>query len=138
FVIEEPEQNLFPETQRDLIYYLFDKIQDKVRNHNLVLTTHSPFILYAINNCIMGFNIKGKMPSDEKRELPSYKSWIDPNTVSIWQIKNGEMFLVIDLDTKTVTKHYFNESMNEILNEYYEMLSYFEYDRPSERKASEA
>lgn len=23
FILEEPEQNLFPETQKDLIYYLF-------------------------------------------------------------------------------------------------------------------
>ncbi|ELY2018153.1 ATP-binding protein, partial [Flavobacterium psychrophilum] len=31
FIIEEPEQNLFPETQRDFIYYLFSKLNNSDR-----------------------------------------------------------------------------------------------------------
>lgn len=128
FIMEEPEQNLFPETQRDLIYHIIKKVSNSDRDHSLFITTHSPYILYSINNCLMGFNVKDKMPIEEQKELKSYGSWIDPNEVGIYQIKEGELFSIKDDRTKTVTKHYFNENLNEILDEYYELLSYFSYD----------
>jgi len=132
FIIEEPEQNLFPSTQRDLIYYLLDKITKSERDHSILLTTHSPFILYAINNCIMGKTISSEMPINEQEELKSRNSWIDTKYVSIWQIENGINKSVIDERTGTVTKHYFNEVMNELMDEYYEMLNYFKYDNKAE------
>ncbi len=127
-IIEEPEQNLFPSTQRDLIYYLFDKIVNSDRPHSLFITTHSPFILYAINNCLMGSEVSSKMPKDEQVELLSYKAWLDPSLVAVWQIEDGKLNSVIDERTGTVTRHYFNEVLKGIMDEYYEMLNYFEYD----------
>jgi len=129
FIIEEPEQNLFPTTQRDLVYYMFEQILNNDRPHNLFITTHSPFILYAINNCIMGKRVSKDMPKDEQQELLSHKSWVNPSWVSIWQINEGVINSVIDEKTGTVTKHYFNEIMSELLDEYYDMLNYFKYDQ---------
>ena len=127
FIIEEPEQNLFPTTQRDLINYLFDKMNDD-KDHSLLLTTHSPYILYAINNCLMGYNVKNKIKSEEIDEIKNEKSWINPDVVSIWQVQDGTLVSVKDLQTKTVTKHYFNEITKDIMDEYSEMLSYYDYD----------
>ncbi|PXY40195.1 hypothetical protein DMB65_14110 [Flavobacterium cheongpyeongense] len=127
FIIEEPEQNLFPTTQRDLVNYLFHKMTDK-RDHSLILTTHSPYILYAINNCLMGYNIKDNITDEDIDEIKNKASWINPDLVSIWQVKDGQLISVKDNSTKTVTKHYFNEITKDIMDEYYEMLNYFEYD----------
>lgn len=128
FIIEEPEQNLFPETQRDLIYFLINKITKTGRDHRLTLTTHSPYILYAINNCMMGMRVSDNMPSEIKDELLSKDSWINPDDVSIWEIENGKGTLksIKDKETGTVSKHYFNKIMNDVMDEYYEMLSYLE------------
>lgn len=128
FIMEEPEQNLFPETQRDLVYHILKKVRNSEKKHSLFITTHSPYILYSINNCLMGFNVKGKMPVEEQKELKSYGSWINPDDVDIYQLRDGQLFSIKDERTKTVTKHYFNENLNEILDEYYELLSYFSYD----------
>lgn len=127
FIIEEPEQNLFPSTQRDFIYYLIKKITSR-RQHGLILTTHSPFILYALNNCMFGSLIANKLKKPEKLEFLSYGSWINPENVNLFEIdsKKGILVSIKDKETGTVGKHYFNENMNEIMNEYYNMLSYYE------------
>ncbi len=132
FIVEEPEQNLFPSTQRDLIYYLFKKIAKGERPHSILMTTHSPYVLYAINNCLMGGVIQEKMPIEEQKELKSRDSWVDPSLVSAWEIKDGRISSIIDPRTKTITKHFFNEISNEIMDEYYDMLNYFEYDHKVE------
>lgn len=125
-IIEEPEQNLFPKTQRDLVYYIIKKIK-KNEDHSVFITTHSPYILYAINNCLLGYVIKDRIDEAAKNELLSKNSWLNPAKTSIWQIANGEMYSVIDERSQTVTKHYFNDITSEIMDEYYEMLNYFEY-----------
>ncbi len=126
FIIEEPEQNLFPETQRDLVYYLLQNITNSERKHTLTLTTHSPYVLYALNNCMLGYKIKESLPSDIKDELVSRNSWINPDLVSVWEIKEGTVLSIKDSDTGTVRKQYFNKVMNDVMDEYYEMLNYLE------------
>jgi predicted ATP-dependent endonuclease of OLD family len=126
FVIEEPEQNLFPTTQRDLLYFLINIVANQDKDHKLFITTHSPFILYALNNCMMGYNIKDEMPIEEQSNLKSNGAWIDPKLVSIWEIEpdSGTLKDIKNEKTGTVDKHYFNRIMNEIMDEYYEMLDY--------------
>lgn len=128
FIIEEPEQNLFPQAQRDLVYYMIRAINDKKRDHKLLITTHSPYILYALNNCMMGHLIKDTMPEEEQDELASKSAWIDPKLVSIWEIDadKGTINPIKNSETNTVSNHYFNEIMNKTMDEYYEMLNYLE------------
>ncbi|MCA6068727.1 ATP-binding protein [Chryseobacterium sp. RG1] len=128
FIIEEPEQNLFPTTQRDLINYLLKTIVNNSKKHSLIITTHSPYILYSINNCLMGYNIKGELEKDEINSFKSIKSWINPDDVSIYEVKEGKLMSVKDKRTNTVTKHYFNEITKDIMDEYYNMLSFFTYE----------
>lgn len=88
FIIEEPEQNLFPKAQRDLVYYLLEKCLNKDGNR-LTITTHSPYILYALNNCIMAGLVSDKMSESDKEKLKCLPAKIDPSFVSIYEIKDG-------------------------------------------------
>ena len=47
FVVEEPEQNLFPKNQRELMFYFASKLNNS--KCNFVLTTHSPYLLSCLN-----------------------------------------------------------------------------------------
>lgn len=47
-ILEEPEQNLFPNTQCQLINFLLGSINHG-KDHRLLLTTHSPYILNYLN-----------------------------------------------------------------------------------------
>lgn len=119
-IVEEPEQNLFPETQRDLIYYLLHTLNNG-RSNKLVITTHSPYILYALNNCMMGYLVKERL---KDKQISSSKAWVDPNNVSVWEIHDGQLISIQEEKTKTLGKHYFNRNMNSIMDEYYLMLKY--------------
>ncbi len=48
FVIEEPELNLYPTTQRDLLNFIVACCNGK-RKHTLTVTTHSPYIVNQLN-----------------------------------------------------------------------------------------
>ncbi|GHT71377.1 hypothetical protein AGMMS50239_40500 [Bacteroidia bacterium] len=129
FIIEEPEQNLFPETQRDLIYYLLEKLQSE-REHSLTITTHSPYILYALNNCMLGGLVYSQLDGTEKEKylsnyFKSNKSWINPRFVSVWEIENGLIRRIQDKDN-IISKNYFDIKMTELTNEYYQILNYYQ------------
>lgn len=48
FVIEEPEQNLFPENQRELLNFICSK-QNSEHFEQCIITTHSPYLLSCLN-----------------------------------------------------------------------------------------
>jgi len=124
FIIEEPEQNLFPETQRDLIYYLLEKCLDKEKEHRLTITTHSPYILYALNNCMMGELVKDKIDKASLEKIKCINSLISPKSVSIYEIHNGEL-KIIQQDDGLISKNYFDTNMKELMDDYYVMLNYY-------------
>lgn len=87
FVVEEPELNLYPKAQHELIKYLvknclFDR-------KNLILTTHSPFVLASINNLLLAFD-KGKTKPTEVNKIIKKESWLDPKIFIAYELKNGK------------------------------------------------
>lgn len=121
FIIEEPEQNLFPETQCELMYYILSSVNHG-KNHRLVMTTHSPYILYALNNSMDGYSVSDKLPENIKSTIKSASSFTNPDDVNIWQIRDGKLESIKDGDS--VGQHYFNEIMNSILDDYYKIQAY--------------
>ena len=121
FVIEEPEQNLFPTTQRDLVYYLLKTINHG-RKHRLVVTTHSPYILHAFNNSMILGQVQDELPDELKKELDCKDAAISPGFVSVWQITDGCLVDIKDSRTNTIGKHYFNDVMNDMLDDYWRKI----------------
>lgn len=124
-IIEEPEQNLFPDTQRSLIYYLLNKCSDDSHQHQMTLTTHSPYVLYAINNCMMAFIVKDKINEKDYKKLKCNSSPINPKDISIYQIENGKINCIQE-ENGLIGKNYFDEKMKELMDDFYLMLNYYE------------
>ena len=123
FIIEEPEMNLFPETQRDLVYHLLNKCLEREGNR-LTITTHSPYILYALNNCMMAGLVYDKMDEESKSRLKCDTSKISPSDVSIYEIQEGVVKRVQKEDG-LIQDNYFDQQMGKLMDDFYLMLNYY-------------
>lgn len=92
--LEEPEQNLFPQTQVALVYELLAK--SALHQDALFIATHSPYILYALNNCMLGYRVKDRIPSDMAEMKAHENCWVNPDEVAVWELRNGEFSSNID------------------------------------------
>lgn len=127
-IIEEPELNLFPKSQQELVYYMLSYFANSSRPHQLVLTTHSPFVLFAINNCLMGGLVGNKIPDNEKYRIASASAWIAPSEVSIFEIHDGTIKSIQDEDG-IIEDNYLNQAYRENSNEYLSMLNYYDDEK---------
>lgn len=123
-IIEEPEQNLFPSTQKSLIYFLLNSVC-KNPNHRLTLTTHSPYVLYAINNCIMASLVKNELSTEEETKLQCINSQIAPQDISIYEIKNGKINCIQQKDG-LIGDNFFDNQMKKVMDEFYLLLNHYQ------------
>jgi hypothetical protein len=86
------------------------------------MTTHSPYILYALNNCMEGFSVSDKLPDEIKATIKASASFVNPDDVNIWQIRDGRLESIKEGDD--IGEHYFNEIMNSVLDDYYKIQAY--------------
>ena len=119
FIIEEPEQNLFPEAQESLLYWTIERIKDPERANSIVITTHSPYILFALNNCLIGGLVGDKL---ESQALQSRKSWLRPSDVAVYEIHDGTLISIQDEDG-LLDNNYLNLAYKKISAEYMTMLA---------------
>lgn len=83
FFIEEPELNLYPITQYNLVNNLIELINK--RSHSIFITTHSPYILTSLNNLIFAGE-KGKQNPGAVGKIIPKTRWIKRTDVSAWKI----------------------------------------------------
>ena len=132
FIVEEPEQNLFPKTQMELLYYLFSEINHG-RNHRLVITTHSPYILYALNNCLLAYLVKDNIDQELSPKIGCLQYAVNPLDVAVWSIKDGclrndkyDPHKTIQDERGLIRKNYFNDVMNNIMSDFNTLLSFLD------------
>ena len=58
-IIEEPEQNLFPESQRSMLNSILG-FNNEVKDNELIITTHSPYILSYLMLAVKAAELKEK------------------------------------------------------------------------------
>ena len=100
--IEEPEQNLFPESQQTLVEYLVRSInrasQATGSESSVTLTTHSPYIITAFNVLLRAYKAKEKDENAATQVIPS-QAIVPLYKVCAYYIKtNGNVSNIVDLE----------------------------------------
>lgn len=119
FIVEEPCQNLFPDAQKDLIYYLVSSL-DHGKNHRLVLTTHSPYVLASLNNLIYAHNVGQSNREEVQKIIPSY-CWVDFDDINVMFIYDGRAESIMDEELRQIKAERI-DGISAVLNEEYEKL----------------
>lgn len=89
FVVEEPECNLFPQKQIELLQFLLEQVYHNERT--LTITTHSPYLLSALNNYLYASALS-KSLSEAKSQLKEVVSdlfWLPVDDCAIYSL--GEL-----------------------------------------------
>jgi len=122
FFIEEPEAHLFPVSQKHIIS-LLSLIYNQA-GHNFVITTHSPYILTAINNMIMAAIVgkKGTKESKQVNEIIEKNYWISSEDVSAYTIENGVLKTIIDEETHLIGESIIDSVSDEFGSEFDALL----------------
>jgi predicted ATPase len=91
-IIEEPEQNLFPDSQRKMLNSLLE-FNNSVAENQLILTTHSPYIINYLMLAIKAAELKEKANGNAEienriNEIVPLKSLIPLKDVVIYEVNN--------------------------------------------------
>ncbi|MBQ4477094.1 MAG: ATP-binding protein [Bacteroidales bacterium] len=87
-IVEEPEQNLYPLAQREVLYKLFEA-RNFANDNLLVITTHSPYLIDYTTLAIKAYNTQNN--KEDVQKIVPEKSQINGEDVCIYQIENGRI-----------------------------------------------
>jgi predicted ATPase len=105
--IEEPEAHLFPIAQKRMVQLLARTFNTIDSNFQIIVTTHSPYILSSFNNLIEAGKIIKEKPKLEKQVynvIPKEEA-INPNDLIAYSLDKGEKKVLIDKNTKLISQN---------------------------------
>ncbi|MBF0516227.1 MAG: AAA family ATPase [Nitrospirae bacterium] len=116
--IEEPEANLYPEAQKDIVDLVC--LLSNLRSNQIIITTHSPYILSSFNNLLYAFNVDKKgVPNVES--IVNKQLWINPDRLAAYFVENGKVESIIDEEFKMIKTEAI-DSASRVINEVYSKL----------------
>ncbi|GMU90696.1 MAG: hypothetical protein AMXMBFR49_29010 [Chlorobiota bacterium] len=117
-VIEEPETHLYTDAQVDIVNLLahFHKLDD----NQLVITTHSPYVLSAFNNLIFA-NEVGRKKEEKISSIIHKQYWLDSTKVSAMFVDNGKVENILDPDLNQIAAERI-DSASRLINEQYDQM----------------
>ncbi len=126
-IIEEPEAHIFPEAQMYLLQLLAMLLNNKEDNQ-MIITTHSPYVLSVINNLMYAYNVGQDNPG-KAGVVVNKHSWLAPEKVNAYMLtaKSGAE-RIIDDELGMIKAERIDE-VSEKLNEDYDKLLNIEYGK---------
>lgn len=102
FVVEEPELNLFPVTQIDLMFDIINMVN--YSSNKLIITTHSPYVISTLDNMIQAKNIVNDYPKKAKsvNRIIDSSQWVDFDRVNCYYLNNGKSKNLMDKKLKSI------------------------------------
>lgn len=122
--IEEPEAHLFPTAQSALIEILVGTTTTIGAGTNLVMTTHSPYVLTKINNLLYAGNLSRKLNEEKKKILADVvprQAWIHSRNISAYAIQSRELTSILESDG-LINSDYLDEVSGDMSVEFGKLL----------------
>ena len=126
-IIEEPELNLYPEKQKMLISNVISHIYNK--NRKLIITTHSPYILSALDTLMLAKNTFNENLDlkDEINAIIPESNWIDYEDISVYEVReDGKVYSIKNEEYKSIDTNAI-DNVSDIISEEFDKLTELRY-----------
>jgi len=136
--IEEPEANLYPGGQREMVHLMIAALDlSSASSSQYLITTHSPYILSALNNIMYAGKIAHEY-TDKRDRVTSVLGkdmLINPADVRAYFVSDGRIKSIIDPETGLVNAARL-DSVSGALAEEFDRLVDIEFEEKLEEKVA--
>jgi len=121
--LEEPEQNLFPKAQYGLVKWFAHELNGNLCN-TLFLSTHSPYILSALNNLIQAHDSAVKSDSARRKveKIVGQSDFVNFDDVRVYGVNNGRVKNLLDRENRLIAQSFLDSVSVDISNEFSQLL----------------
>ncbi len=127
-IVEEPELNLFPDSQWKVLESLIG-FNNEIDDNKLIITTHSPFIINFLPIAVKSYSLKHKTGNDRKlqsklNEVYPLSSSINPDDLVVYELdeKNGTINKLEDYKGLPSDDNYLNNKLGYINDTFTNLL----------------
>ncbi len=122
--IEEPEAHLFPTAQKAMVKLLARTFNNEQSSFQIIVTTHSPYILASFNNLLQAGRLAKLKPDDEENisKIVSGSERIAPEGFTGYALGFGEKHELMDDESQLVAQTMLDGVSNEIALEFGKLL----------------
>lgn len=124
-IVEEPEQNLYPESQISILYELLG-YANILQLNKVLLTTHSPYIINYLSLGVKAWQLNQMLPKesllrDKLFSIVPKTSLVNPNHLRIYELIDGTEQFLENIDGIPSDDNFLNEQLG-ITNEWFDQL----------------
>lgn len=122
--IEEPEAHLFPTAQKKIVQLLARTFNSQNGDFQIIVTTHSPYILSSFNNLLEAGKIVNNNPEKEKdvTKIIPESELLDPSDLIAYSVFNGQKKVLIDKETNLISQNLLDSVSDELAIDFGKLL----------------
>ncbi|MBR1392090.1 MAG: ATP-binding protein [Lachnospiraceae bacterium] len=119
FIIEEPESHLYPDAQKKIAQFI---AAAKENGNNILVTTHSPYILGEFNNLLYANNIREHVSQERLETIINRYQWLEFSNVSGYYLEKGTISSCLDESFCSIVNEVIDGASDDINSEFEQML----------------
>lgn len=122
--LEEPEENIFPKTQYQLVKWLV-QMMNVSANNCISMTTHSPYILSSLNNLIQAADAVDKdfRNTDVIRDkILGSDAFIGFDNISVYAMVDGRVKTIKDEELRLISQSALDSASDDISEDFSKLL----------------
>ncbi|NDW13202.1 ATP-binding protein [Bacteroides sp. 214] len=127
-IVEEPEQNLFPSSQWEMLQSLLE-FNNMNEGNKLIMTTHSPYIINYLTLAVKAHELKNKNCNDDIisqiEKIVSLKAAVNPTDLAIYELDetNGAAQKLGNYKGLPSDENYLNNRLEESNDSFVKLLN---------------
>jgi predicted ATP-dependent endonuclease of OLD family len=119
-IIEEPEAHLFPVAQKQIIDLI--SLFANYSKNQILLTTHSPYILSSFNNLLYAHKLGNGEDKKEVADIVDPHLWISPDRLDAYILEDGTARTIVDREMGLIQSAEIDRASNIIVDTFNQLF----------------